>query len=179
METLNEQFTAALASLSKSQKAFDTTRDFLALWSPRVAHWVQVGFKICIVILFTTVSAFLYGIAEGLDLLSDSLETLDPENVQAAYLDELEESGELAGTFQPDGSPKVTHAEIQNRMEAELKEFQQNQLSETVTLSYRDLQKALKELGASAKGTKKELEARLEYLQTPTVNPTEEPQNHS
>jgi hypothetical protein len=173
METLNEQFTAALASLSKTQKAFEATRDFLALWSPRVAHWVQVGFKICIVILFTTVSAFLYGIAEGLDLLSDSLETLDPENVQAAYLDELEESGE------PEGSPQVTHAAIQNRMEAELKEFQQNQLSETVTLTYRDLQKALKELGASAKGTKKELQARLEYLQTPTVNPMEEPQNHS
>ena len=172
METLNEQFTAALSSLSKSQKGFEVTRDFLSLWSPRVSHWVQVGFKICIVILFTTVSAFLYGIAEGLDLLSDSLETLDPENVQAAYLDELEEP-------QPEGSPQVTHAEIQNRMEAELKEFQQNQLSETVTLSYRDLQKALKELGASAKGTKKELQARLEYLQTPTVNPTEEPQNHS
>jgi hypothetical protein len=172
METLNDQFTAALANLSKFQNAFEATRDFLALWSPRVAHWVQVGFKICIVILFTTVSAFLYGIAEGLDLLSDSLETLDPENVQAAYLDELEEP-------QPEGSPQITHAAIQNRMEAELKEFQQNQLSETVTLSYRDLQKALKELGASAKGTKKELQARLEYLQTPTVNPVEEPQNHS
>ena len=172
METLNEQFTAALSSLSKTQKAFETTRDFLSLWSPRVSHWVQVGFKICVVILFTTVSAFLYGIAEGLDLLSDSLETLDPENVQAAYLDELEEP-------QPEGSPQVTHAAIQNRMESELKEFQQNQLSETVTLSYRDLQKALKELGASAKGTKKELQDRFASLQTPTVDPTEEPQNHS
>jgi hypothetical protein len=171
METLNEQFTAALSSLSKTQKSFETTRDFLSLWSPRVSHWVQVGIKICIVILFTTISAFLYGMAEGLDLLSDSLETLDPENVQAAYLDELEDFGELA--------PQVTHAAVQSRMEFELKEFQQNQLSETVTLSYRDLQKALKELGASAKGTKKELQDRFASLQTPTVDPTEEPQNHS
>lgn len=159
MFPFNTQTESALQFISKTQKAYEAALGFISKWYPRVSHVLKVTWGISLFVFFTTISGVLMAIAEGLDLLVAALETQgEPEYI------EIEESQDLSGTPEPIEPEGIQSEPIELQgipSQAALESY----VYETVELSYRDLQRSLKAIGESAKGTKLELQARWEACQ--------------